>query len=191
MARREVPIGPTPAQLRAAADNVLPDVLAGGLRVVFCGINPGLYSAYTGHHFARPGNRFWPALHRSGFTPSLLAPHEQPALLGLGLGLTNIVARATATAAELSRAELVAGGRRLSRIAEELMPAYFAVLGVTAYRVAFDRPKAGVGEQPERLASSRLWVLPNPSGLNAHYTPASLAEVYARFRSAVDLDEGG
>ena len=173
-----------------AADRTLPDVVAPGLRVLFVGINPGLYSAYTGHHFARPGNRFWPALHKSGFTPRLLLPHEQELLLSFGLGVTNVVRRATATAAELSAAELVEGGRRLRRLTETFRPMHVAVLGVTAYRTAFDRRHAALGEQSDGLGPSRLWVLPNPSGLNAHYTPAALADVFAKLREAVDAAAG-
>ncbi len=178
---------PSRGELVAAADRMLPDVVGPGLRLLFCGINPGLYSAYTGHHFARPGNRFWPALHAAGFTPRLLAPHEQELLLGWGLGITNLVPRATATAAELEPAELTAGGRRLVRLVEQYRPAVVAVLGVTAYRAAFGRPKAGLGAQREQVGPSALWVLPNPSGLNAHFTPSALAAVFDELRQAVDL----
>jgi len=161
-------------------------VIAPGLRVLFCGINPGLYTAWTGHHFARPGNRFWPALHRSGFTPRQLHPSEQQELLGLGLGVTNVVERATATAAELSAAELRDGGLRLAETAQRFAPAYIAVLGVTAYRSAFGEPKAVMGEQTRMLGPSRLWVLPNPSGLNAHFTPAALTAVFTELRLATE-----
>jgi double-stranded uracil-DNA glycosylase len=160
-------------------------VIAPGLRVLFCGINPGLYTAWAGHHFARPGNRFWPALHRSGFTPRQLHPSEQEELLDLGLGVTNVVERATATAAELSPEELRAGGRRLEATAERFAPAYVALLGVTAYRAAFVEPGAVLGEQSRRLGPARVWVLPNPSGLNAHYTPAALAQLFAQLRATV------
>src|SRR3990170_3269051 len=145
---------PTSAELAAAANRSVPDLVAPRLRVLFCGINPGLYTAYTGHHFARPGNRFWPTLHRAGFTPSLLAPAEQEQLLTLGLGITNVAQRATATAAELTRDELVAGGRRLVGLVEAMEPAFVAVLGVTAFRAAFEQPKAALGPQDRRLASS-------------------------------------
>lgn len=180
-----MPTTPTREQLAAAAALTVPDLVVPGLRLLFCGINPGLYTAYTGHHFARPGNRFWPTLHRSGLTPRLLAPHEQAELLPLGMGITNVVPRATATAAELSRAELLAGGQRLAALAEQHSPAYVAVLGVTAYRAAFDEPKAALGPQARRLGPAHVWVLPNPSGLNAHYTPARLAEVYAELNGLV------
>ena len=170
----------------ACAGRTVEPVVAAGLKVLFCGINPGLYTAWTGCHFARPGNRFWPALHRSGFTPRQLHPSEQRELLALGLGVTNVVERATATAAELMPAELREGGQRLEATAEQYHPAYVAVLGVTAYRAAFGKPKAVLGEQERRLGPARLWVLPNPSGLNAHYTPAALAEVFAELRVAVE-----
>ncbi len=183
--RPRAPQGPTRAELLAAADRVLEPVVAPGLRVVFCGINPGLYTAWAGHHFARPGNRFWPALHRSGFTPRQLAPAEQDELLAHGLGITNVVARATATAAELGRDELRAGGRDLVAFVGRWEPAYLAVLGVTAYRIAFDAPGAAVGPQPG-LGGTRVWVLPNPSGLNAHWQPPALAAEFARLRTAVD-----
>jgi TDG/mug DNA glycosylase family protein len=176
---------PTRADLLAAAGTTLPDVIAPGLRVLFCGINPGLYTAWAGHHFARPGNRFWPALHRSGFTPRLFAPAEQRELLALGLGITNAVGRASAAAAELSTDELREGGQRLEAIAAQYAPAYIANLGVTAYRSAFGERKAGLGEQRQLLGASWVWVLPNPSGLNAHYTPAGLAELFAELRAAV------
>ena len=176
--------GPTRAELLAYEGRTLPDVIAPGLRVLFCGINPGLYTAWAGHHFARPGNRFWPALHRSGFTPRQLRPDEQQQLLGLGLGVTNVVARATARADELSAEELLAGGEVLGRKVLALEPAWLAVVGVTAYRTAFAAPRAAVGPQDRRLGRTRVWVLPNPSGLNAHYTPGTLAEEFARLRAA-------
>ena len=177
---------PTREQLLAAADRTLEPLLAPGLRVLFCGINPGLYSAWTGHHFARPGNRFWPALHRSEFTPRRLAPAEQAELLALGLGVTNVVGRTTATAAELSRAELEEGGRRLVADVERYAPRWLAVLGITAYRTAFAEPRAVLGPQERALGATRVWVLPNPSGLNAHHTLAQLAERLTELRVAVE-----
>jgi TDG/mug DNA glycosylase family protein len=159
-------------------------VLAEGLRVVFCGINPGLWSAATGHHFARPGNRFWPALHASGFTPRQLRPDEQWELLDLGLGLTNVAARATARADELTVAELEEGGRRLEEKMLVLRPRWLAVLGVTAYRAAFGDRKAGVGPQERLVGGVRIWLLPNPSGLNAHWTPVALAGELERLKQA-------
>jgi double-stranded uracil-DNA glycosylase len=173
---------PTPADLDAARDTTIPDVLAGGLRVVFAGINPGLYSAATGHHFARPGNRFWPALHRSGFTPRQFRPDEQDQLLALGLGITNVAPRATARAAELSPAELREGALALQDKMARFRPQWLAVLGVTVYRTAFGYPGAIVGPQAAPLGPARVWVLPNPSGLNAHWTPAALAGEFARLR---------
>jgi TDG/mug DNA glycosylase family protein len=174
--------GPTRAELLAFEGRTLDDVIAPGLRVLFCGINPGLYTAWAGHHFARPGNRFWPALHRSGFTSRQFEPREQRELLTLGLGVTNVVARATATAAELTPAELRAGGAALQTTVERYAPAYLAVLGVTAYRAAFSEPRAALGEQTRKIGATSVWVLPNPSGLNAHYTPASLATLFAELR---------
>ncbi|MGW0523576.1 G/U mismatch-specific DNA glycosylase [Crossiella sp. NPDC003009] len=175
---------PTAAQLAAAHDRTLPDVVGPGLSVLFCGINPGLYSAATGHHFARPGNRFWPALHRSGFTPRQLHPSEQRELLDYGLGITNIVARASARADELTREELREGGRKLTALAERYRPEYVAVLGISAYRLAFDRPKTVIGPQTETVGGSKLWVLPNPSGLNAHYQADALAAAFGELRAA-------
>jgi double-stranded uracil-DNA glycosylase len=166
----------------------LPDVVAPGLRVLFCGINPGLMSAATGHHFARPGNRFWPALHRSGFTPRQLLPAEQHELLDYGLGITNIVDRPSATAAELSRDELVGGGNRLAEKVRRWRPDWLAVVGVTAYRVAFGEPKAKLGRQDRLIGPTRIWVLPNPSGLNAHFTPTTLATAFATFRAVATQD---
>lgn len=179
------PRRPTQADLLAAAGKTIEDVIAPNLKVLFCGINPGLYSGYTGHHFARPGNRFWPTLHSAGFTPRRLSPSEERELLLHGYGITNLVRRATATAAELSAAELKSGGERLVAKVEHFRPAVVAVLGVTAYRTAFGLPRATLGEQPEGLGPVRLWVLPNPSGLNAHFTPADLARVFAEFRLAI------
>ena len=162
----------------------MPDLIAPGLRVLFCGINPGLYSGATGHHFARPGNRFWPALHAAGFSERLLPPWEEHGLLAGGYGITNLVARTTATADELTRQELVAGRRRLDRVVRRYAPWWVAVLGVGAYRTAFGRPMARVGEQAESLAGARLWVLPNPSGLNAHYQLPDLVREFAALHAA-------
>ncbi len=184
-------MSPTRAELEAARDRLLPDVVAPGLRVLFCGINPGLASAFTGHHFARPGNRFWPALHDSGFTPRRLVPAEQSALLPLGLGITNVVARATARADELSADELVEGGALLRAKVDRLRPAWLAVLGVTAYRSAFGVPRAVVGPVDEPWGDTRVWVLPNPSGLNAHWTPVTIAAELARLRQAAPGASGG
>ncbi|MEU3790114.1 G/U mismatch-specific DNA glycosylase [Streptomyces fructofermentans] len=174
----------TPADLEAARDRLVPDVVADGLSVLFCGINPGLMTAATGHHFARPGNRFWPVLHLSGFTPRLMKPSEQGELPSLGLGITNVVARATARADELSAEEYREGGRLLAAKVKRLRPRWLAVVGVTAYRAAFDDRKAVVGPQTRTFGTTRVWVLPNPSGLNAHWTVHSMAEEYGRLRDA-------
>ncbi|MCD2468230.1 MULTISPECIES: G/U mismatch-specific DNA glycosylase [unclassified Streptomyces] len=165
-------------------------MVAGGLSVLFCGINPGLMTAATGHHFARPGNRFWPVLHLSGFTPRQLRPDEQEELLAYGLGITNVVARPTARADELSREEYVEGGRILTAKVELLAPRWLAVVGVTAYRTAFGEPKAAIGPQERVIGSTRVWALPNPSGLNAHWTAATMAAEYARLREAAEVPRG-
>ena len=175
--------------LEAARDATIPDVLpppGAPFRVLFVGINPGLYSAATGWHFARPGNRFWPALHASGFTPRLLKPSEQQELAGYGLGITNIAPRATAQAAELTAAELADGGQRLAALVAARNPRCVVVLGITAYRAAFARPKAVTGPQPDPLATARLWVLPNPSGLNAHTSVSLLAAEMRELRECLD-----
>lgn len=177
---------PTKADLQASAGKTIPDVIGPGLKVLFCGINPGLYSGYTGYHFARPGNRFWPALYASGFTERLLAPSENQVLLASGCGITNLVERSTATAAELTREELTAGAKRLAEKAERYRPRVIAVLGVTAYREAFESPKAQLGEQPDKIGPSLVWVLPNPSGLNTHVTPTKLAQMLRQFRIEIE-----
>jgi double-stranded uracil-DNA glycosylase len=173
---------PSPADLEAARDQTIPDVIAPGLRVLFAGINPSLYSAAVGQHFARPGNRFWPALHRGGFTPRQLRPAEQDQLPALGLGITNVVARATARADELADQELREGGQALRAKAVRLRPQWLAVVGVTAYRTAFGDPRAVVGPQRELAPGTRLWVLPNPSGLNALWTTPKLIEAFRDLR---------
>jgi TDG/mug DNA glycosylase family protein len=175
---------PTRAELLAAKDKTLPDVIAPNLRVIFCGINPGLYTAAVGHHFARPGNRFWPALHAGGFTPRVLSPYDEQELLPMGWGITNFVDRASATADELTTDELVAGARKLETKVRKYRPHILAILGVGAYRTGFYRPRAVVGLQPEMIEESRLWVLPNPSGLNAHYQAKDLAKVFRELREA-------
>jgi double-stranded uracil-DNA glycosylase len=179
------PFRPTRAELEAARSLTVPDVVAPGLRVLFCGINPGLYTAAIGHHFGRPGNRFWPALHRSGFTSRQLAPWEEGELLALGLGITNLVARTTAVATELSKAELEQGGGLLVARLEEYRPRWLAMLGLGSYRAAFGLAAAAMGPQPETLGPSRVWLLPNPSGLNAHYQLDDLAAEFSRLRAVV------
>ena len=178
-------VRPTKAELAAAAGKRIRDVLGPRLDVVFCGINPGLYSGAVGHHFARPGNRFWPALHASGFTERLFSPYEDRLLADLGFGVTNLVERTTAAASELSAAELVAGAGALERKARRFAPRWIAILGITAYRTAFERPRAVLGLQDDRLGATRLWVLPNPSGLNAHHQPAQLADMFRELRRAI------
>lgn len=179
---------PTKEEILAAAGKIVPDVIARDLRVLFCGINPGLYTAAVGYHFARPGNRFWPALHAAGFTDKLLSPFEERELLKKGYGITNVVERATATAAELTAEEFVAGGRRLEAKVRRFRPKFLAVLGVSAYRAAFARPQAGLGLHTESMGETRLWVLPNPSGLNAHYQAADLARLFKDLRRAVEKE---
>jgi TDG/mug DNA glycosylase family protein len=160
----------------------LRDVIAPGLDVLFCGINPSLTSAERGHHFARPGNRFWPALHRAGLTPRLMRPEEDVELLDHGLGVTNVVDRPTRTAAELSTEELRAGAAALDELVARYRPRVLAVLGVTAYRLGFGRPRAAIGLQPERVGGAATWVVPNPSGLNAHHQLSDLARIYGQLR---------
>ena len=186
MPTREKPWRPTREQLAAAASKTVPDLIAPNLKALFCGINPGLYTAAIGHHFGRPGNRFWPALHAAGFTPRLFSPFEERELLPLGYGITNVVPRTTAAADELSDDEVRAGGEQLVAKVKRYKPRVLAVLGVGAYRTAFDRPKAKVGPQDETIGSTQIWVLPNPSGLNAHYQSADLAKVFRQLREAVD-----
>lgn len=177
---------PTPAEIRAAEGKTVADVIAPGLKVLFCGINPGLYTAAIGHHFGRPGNRFWPTLYAAGITPRLLSPYEERALLTYGYGITNVVARATARADALARAEYFAGARILEEKVRRYQPGILAVLGLGAYRIAFERPKATVGLQDVAIGSTRLWVLPNPSGLNAHYALDELAHLFAELKAAAD-----
>ncbi|MGI5506129.1 G/U mismatch-specific DNA glycosylase [Lentzea sp. CA-135723] len=164
---------------------MIADVIKPGLDVLFCGINPGLVSEATGHHFARPGNRFWPALHLSGFTPRQFAPAEQEKLLELGLGITNVVARASAQAAELTIDEMRQGAIELTEKVERYSPKVLAVLGVTVYRAAFGRKKAQVGAQQDTVGGVRVWILPNPSGLNAHWQLPALAEEFGRLRTSL------
>lgn len=173
------PPRPTRAELAAAVGTTIADLIAPGLRVLFCGINPGLYSGATGHHFARPGNRFWPALHGAGFSGRLLVASEEKELLAEQYGITNLVARTTATAAELDSAEFVSGRRILLRKVGRYRPRWLAILGIGAYRVGFDRPRAVIGPQPETIWSTGVWVLPNPSGLNANH---QLPDLIALFR---------
>lgn len=179
---------PTRAEIAAAKGKTLADVMAADLKVLFCGINPGLYTAAIGHHFGRPGNRFWPALYAAGFTDRLLSPYEEQELLPRGYGITNIVARASARADDLTAEELREGARVLEHKVSRYRPHFLAILGITAYRTAFQRPRAALGLQSEMLAETKTWLLPSPSGLNAHHSPADLARLFGELRRAV---EGG
>jgi TDG/mug DNA glycosylase family protein len=173
------------------APKALPDILPadGTLRVLFVGINPGLRSAEVGHNFARPGNRFWRALHLSGFTPRLYAPEEDVLLPELGLGITNIADRPTRAAAELSREELRAGAVQLEALVRRTRPNLVAVVGITAYRQAFDRPKARLGLQDDTIGDRPAWVLPNPSGLNANHQLPDLTRLFGEARAWADTLE--
>lgn len=177
---------PTKEQILSAFGKKMADVIGPGLRILFCGINPSLYSAAVGHHFARPGNRFWPTLYAAGFTDRLFSAFEDRLLLERGYGITNVVERATASAAELRPEEYVRGGQTLEAKVRHYAPAVVAVLGVGAYREAFGRKDAAIGKQQEKIADALVWVLPNPSGLNAHYRLADLARVYKELRLSVD-----
>jgi double-stranded uracil-DNA glycosylase len=176
--------GPTRAELQAAVHKPVPDVIASGLGVLFVGINPGLYSAAVGHHFARPGNRFWPALYEAGFTPRLLRPEEDGELPTWGLGITNLVARTTVAASELAATELRQGRGTLEQKLLRYAPRWAAFVGIGAYATAFGRRNVSLGLQEEGIGDARVWVLPNTSGLNAHFTPAMFAEVFREFRVA-------
>ena len=180
------PWKPTREQLLAAREKTVRDVIAPNLRVLFCGINPGLYTAAVGHHFARPGNRFWPALYAGGFTDRLLSPFDERELLKSGYGITNVVQRTTASADQLTKDEIVAGGERLRKKLLRYRPKVLAVLGMGAYRTAFNKPKANVGRQDELIGQTLLWVLPNPSGLNANYQAADLARLFRELKEATD-----
>lgn len=175
-------VKPSREHLEAARGKTVADVIASDLVVLFCGINPGLYSGATGHHFARPGNRFWPLLHAAGFTPRSFTPFEEQKLLDLGYGITNIVNRTTASAREISVEELKDGAQRLIEKVRAFCPHFLAVLGIEAYRRAFSRPDVAVGAQPERIDGTVVWVLPNPSGANAHYQFPDLLALFSQFR---------
>jgi double-stranded uracil-DNA glycosylase len=176
------PWKPTREQLLAATEKTVRDVIAPNLRVLFCGINPGLYTAAVGHHFARPGNRFWPALHAGGFTDRVLSPFDEGELLQNGYGITNVVPRTTASADQLTREEIIAGGEQLKAKVLRYQPRVLAVLGVGAFRTAFNQPKATIGRQLETIGDTVLWVLPNPSGLNANYQAPDLARLFRELK---------
>lgn len=169
---------PSDAQLKDALHRRLRDLVAPGLKVLFCGINPGRYSTATGHHFAGPGNRFWPTMHAAGFTPRRLRPFEDAELLTLGLGITNLVSRTTASADLLSKQELLDGAKSLRRKVRKLRPAILAVIGLGAYRTAFAEPTAVCGLQARVIGSTHVWLVPNPSGLNAHHQGAVLVALF-------------
>lgn len=177
---------PTKEEIRAAFGKTVPDLIAPDLQVLFCGINASLYSAAVGHHFARPGNRFWPTLQGAGFTDRLLTPFEDGDLLKLGYGLTNVVARATARADEIAAEEFVKGYQGLADKVQRYRPQFLAVLGIGAYRTAFRQPKAVVGQQDASLHGAAIWVLPNPSGLNAHYQLKDLKRIYRELFLAIN-----
>jgi TDG/mug DNA glycosylase family protein len=181
------PFKPSASDLAAAVNKGTPDLIVPGLDVLFCGINPGLYSAAVGHHFARPGNRFWPALFAAGFTPRLFTGFDDAELLDLGCGLTNIVARSSARADEVTREELRAGATRLRRKLARFRPRFLAVVGFGAFRTAFERPRAVAGPQPERIGETTVWLLPNTSGLNANHLPAQLALLFEDLRIAAGM----
>jgi double-stranded uracil-DNA glycosylase len=182
---KQQPFRPSREQIQAATRKRLPDVIGLNLKVLFCGINPGLYSAAVGHNFARPGNRFWPTLFAAGFTDRLLSPFEEHELLRFGCGITNIAARATARAEELTNDELISGARKLINKVNLYKPKFLAIVGVTAYRVAFMAPKAVLGLQSKTINETRIWVLPNTSGLNAHHQMPELTEHFRRLRDEV------
>ncbi len=177
-----IPRRPTPEELLEATGKTMPDIIAPGLKTLFCGINPSVYSVVVGHHFARPGNRFWPALFAGGFTPHRFSPTEDQKLLDLGLGITNVAAKSSVAAADLTKAEIEAGARELEARVLRFQPQVLAILGIGAYRTGFSRPRASLGLQNERIGATQIWVLPNPSGLNAHYHPPQLARLFAELR---------
>jgi TDG/mug DNA glycosylase family protein len=180
------PWKPTKQQLLEAVNKTVPDVIAPNLKILFCGINPGLYTAAVGHHFARPGNRFWPALYQAGFTDRLLSAFDERELLVKGYGVTNVVQRASASADALTREELLQGGKRLAKKVKRYRPKILSVLGLGAYRAAFNDRSANVGRQERSIEETILWVLPNPSGLNAHYQQRDLVRLFEELKSASD-----
>lgn len=177
-----IPWKPTKAQLMEARTKRVSDLIASDLNILFVGINPGLYTAAIGRHFGRPGNRFWPALYAGGFTPRLFSPFESSLLLDLNLGITNVVGRATARADELTDDEIRAGGKRLASKVKKYRPTVVAFVGIGPYRIISGIKGARVGLQKDPFGGSHAWVLPNPSGLNAHYQPAALAQLFGDLR---------
>ena len=177
---------PSKEDLREALSRTTEDLIDYDLKVLFCGINPGIWSGATGFHFAKPGNRFWKTLHLAGFTPRLLHPSEEHELLELGYGITSLVKRTTARADELTTEEFIEGGKLLVRKIEKFKPKNLAVLGIGAYRAAFNKPKAKLGLQNEKIGSATVWLLPNPSGLNAHYQLNDLARLFGEVRQSIE-----
>jgi double-stranded uracil-DNA glycosylase len=182
------PWKPTKEQIQAAACKTVPDLIRPNLDVLFVGINPGLYTAAVGHHFARPGNRFWPAMHKGGFTPKQVSPFDSATLLDLNLGITNLCPRPTAMAHQLSTHELREGAKVLRRKVLKYKPRFIAIIGITSYRIAFDRKEAKIGLQSETIGDTKIWVVPNPSGLNAHYQVSDLAKLFRALKNAVSND---
>ena len=177
---------PSKEDLRDAVNRTIEDVIDYNLKVLFCGINPGIWSGATGHHFAKPGNRFWKTLHLAGFSDRILHPSEEHELLENGYGITNIVKRTSARADELSNEEIIHGGKNLTKKIKKFTPQFLAVLGIGTYRTAFQQPKAKLGLQDETIGETRIWLLPNPSGLNAHYQLNNLAKLFSELRQAAD-----
>ncbi|MFC5679617.1 mismatch-specific DNA-glycosylase [Aeromicrobium endophyticum] len=179
----------TRAELESYAGRTIPDLLPGDLRLLFVGINPGLVSAATGMHFARPGNRFYPALRLAGILPDdALTPElAAPLLIDRGVGITNIVARSSARADELEDDELLSGRVRLEELVEDRRPRVVAFAGITSYRIAYGEKKAKPGPQTRVLSGAQVWVVPNPSALNAHETVASLAAAYRAAAEAAGI----
>ena len=177
---------PTKQELADSVNNTIHDVIDYNLKVLFCGINPGLYTAATGFHFARPGNRFWPALYKSGFTKELLKPYDQEKLLEYKYGITNFVSRTTNAAAELNRKEYELGAKILTEKVLKYKPEYLVVLGIGAYKAGFNRKQAKIGLQDHKIGDTKIWILPNPSGLNANFTPTDLARLFGELREAVN-----
>lgn len=186
----EQPWKPTKQQLADALRKTVPDVIEMNLRVLFCGINPGLYTTAVGHHFARPGNRFWPVLFKSGFTPKIFSPFDERELLRFGFGITNVVNRATAAESDLSKDEIRLGGKKVITKVLQYRPKILAVCGVGAYRKAFDTENVKPGRQDLMIGTTTLWVLPNPSGLNANYQIDRLVELFRELYDFVNKAEG-
>jgi len=177
---------PSKEDLRDATNRTTEDLIDYNIKVLFCGINPGIWSGATGFHFAKPGNRFWKALHFGGFSDRVLHPSEEHELLENGYGITSFCKRTTARADELSNEEIVQGGKNLVKKIEKFKPQMLAVLGIGVYRTAFNQSKAKLGLQDTKIGNTRIWLLPNPSGLNAHYQINDLAKLFGELKQAVE-----